>query len=99
MKHELDSKECTLIQDGWRNIHNDPVVAHVIHIENKSFFISSYIGSYSKIGEYCKQLAKEAIKTSEEKYNCKVTSLVTDNAKNMDPIRWKWCSKMKMNAF
>ena len=88
MKYELDSKECTLIQDGWSNIHNDPVVAHVIHTENKSFFISSKdTGSHSKTGEYCKQLAKEAIKTSEEKYNCQVTSLVTDNAKNMDKMK------------
>ena len=33
MMYELDSKERTLIQDGWSNIHNDPVAAHVIHRE------------------------------------------------------------------
>lgn len=34
MRKKLLAKDCTLIEDGWSNIHNDPVTAMCLHVEN-----------------------------------------------------------------
>ena len=35
VKKELRGKICTLVDDGWSNIHNDPVTATCFHIPGK----------------------------------------------------------------
>ncbi len=41
----------------------------------------------TKSADNCKKLAEESIHTAKEKFNCSVTSVVTDNAKNMEKMR------------
>lgn len=88
MKQSLDGKTATLIQDGWSNCHNDPIVASCLQVGDQSYFLDSVAtGSMSKTAENCKSLAADSIKTARETYNCKVTSVVTDNAANMAKMR------------
>src|SRR5215813_14277847 len=56
----VSGKSVTLMQDGWSNIHNEPVIANSIHCNGKSVFISAIdCGSNKKTSEYCTNLARE----------------------------------------
>ena len=76
MKIELMEDSCiTLIQDGWSNISNDPIIAHSIHNGHKPYLISSVdAGSEKKSALYCSQLAIDAINEIKEKYDKDVSS-------------------------
>lgn len=90
LARKLDGKNATLVEDGWSNIHNEPVTATSLHVDNKSYFVEAVnTGTITKSGENCKNLTQATIKSVEEKYNCKVRSIVTDNAKNMESMRNK----------
>ena len=84
----LKDKPVTLIQDGWSDIHNSPVIAHCIHTGSKAYFLSSEeTGAHKKTSDYCAELAKKSIAEAEEKYGCQVTAVVTDNEKKMLKMR------------
>ena len=38
---ELDSKEVTLVQDGWSDSHNQPEIVSCIHTGKKSYFVTA----------------------------------------------------------
>jgi len=72
---QLDSQIVTLIQDGWSNIHNQPIIATCLHNGTKSFFIRSVdTGSEKKTAEYCADIAEKEIDYCESTYKCQVTS-------------------------
>ena len=49
----LDVKNVTLIQDGWNDIHNSPVIAHCIHTGQIFYFLNSTdTGSNKKTATY-----------------------------------------------
>ena len=59
MKKELDGKNATLVQDGWSNCHNDPVVASCLQVDNQSYLLDSVdTGSMTKSAENCKNIFK-----------------------------------------
>ena len=88
MKKELDGKTATLVQDGWSNCHNDPVIASSVQSGGKTFFLDSYdTGSMPKTAENCKSLCEESIERTKQKYNCTIRTVVTDNARNMNKMR------------
>lgn len=88
MKVILDGKTATLVEDGWSNIHNEPIIASCLQVEGKSFFLNSFdTGSMTKSAENCKVKCQETIQYAKTKYNCTVKSIVTDNAKNMEKMR------------
>ena len=88
LAQKLDGKTATLVEDDWSNIHNEPVTATSLHIENKSYFVEAVnTGAMTKSGENCKNMTQTTIKHMKEKYNCKVRAVVTDNAKNMETMR------------
>ncbi|GBM92236.1 hypothetical protein AVEN_246641-1 [Araneus ventricosus] len=37
----LENKECTLMEGGWSNIHNKPVIASCLHTDGKSYFLNA----------------------------------------------------------
>ena len=46
---QLEGKDVTLVQDGWSDIHNQPVIASCVHTGSKSFFLSADdTGSHKK---------------------------------------------------
>ena len=90
MQKELEHKEVTLIEDGWSNVHNDPVTASCVHVNGKSFFVKATDnGSAKKTAQYCKDQCEATIQEVEQKYGCKVCSIVTDNEKKMERMKKK----------
>ncbi|CAL1672875.1 unnamed protein product [Lasius platythorax] len=90
MQTELKGKTVTLMQDGWSDIHNTPIIANVLSTGELYYFLSVIdFGSNKKSADYCLQLAKEAIKKAATKFNCKVQSFVSDNEKKMVLMRTK----------
>ena len=88
MKTAISGKTATYIEDGWSNIHNEPVIASCLQVEGKNYFLESYEAkAMTKSAENLVAKSKEMIKIAEEKYNCKVKTMVTDNAKNMENMR------------
>ena len=88
MKEQLEGKMVTLVEDGWSNIHNDPVVATCLNVGGKSFFLDAKdTGSMTKSAENCKKLCQDSIAEATSSYGCTVRNIVTDNAKNMEKMR------------
>ena len=76
----LKGKNVTLVQDGWSDIHNSPVIAHSVHTEEKSYFVNSVdTGTNRKTATYWASLAIEATEEATVKFRCKVVAIVTDN--------------------
>ena len=88
MKEAIQGKNGTIIQDGWSNVHNDPIVATSVQVEGNTFFLDSVdTGSMTKSAENCKKLCQDSIKMAKDQYNCTITAVVTDNAANMNKMR------------
>ena len=68
----------TLVQEGWSNIHNEPVVAHSICCNSKSYILNA-VPTYDmeKSAENCAMLLEDAILLAEEEYGVKVTGVCT----------------------
>lgn len=41
MKDEIQGENVVLVQDGWSDIHNTPVLASSIHCDGSSYFLSA----------------------------------------------------------
>lgn len=84
MKTQLQGKEVVMMQDGWSDIHNTPVIATSLHSDGSAYFLSAIdTGTNKKTASYCTSVAQDAIKEAKELYDCKVTAVVTDNEKKM----------------
>ena len=89
IKENLCNKKVCLALDGWSNVHNEPIIGVcVTDIESERVHLIESIDTSgnSHTSEYLLQLLKNAIKKCEG-YNCKVTSIVTDNAANVTKMR------------
>ena len=85
---EIQNTDVTLIQDGWSDIHNNPVVATSIHTGSKSYFLNAVdTGANKKIASYCATLFLKS-KTKAE-FKCRTVGIVTDNEKKMESMRRK----------
>lgn len=88
MKKEISGKDATLVQDGWSTVHNEPVIASCLVVDEKEYYLDSHdTGTMTKTGDNCKDLAQKSISTAKDTYNCTVKNVVTDNAKNMEKMR------------
>jgi len=66
MKTLFNKKMCVISQDGWSNIHCEPIIATTIHCDGKTYpldFVST--GSESKTATYCFEAAKKSILKAE----------------------------------
>ena len=85
-------KDVTLIQDGWSDIHNNPVIATAIHTSSKTYFLSAVdTGAHKKTASYCASLFEKAISEAETKFECRTVGIVTDNERKMESMRNKLC--------
>lgn len=88
MKEAVSGKTATLVEDGWSNIHNEPVIASCLQVENSVYFLDSHdTGSMTKSAENCKVLCLESIQKAKDEFNCDVKGVVTDNARSMEKMR------------
>ena len=70
---ELEGKNVTIIQDGWSDVHNQPIIATCLHTGTKAFFIRSVdTGSEKKTAEYCSAIAEKEIDFCEATHKCMV---------------------------
>ena len=59
-------KDVTLVQDGWSNIHNNPVIATSIHTGTKTYFLNAVnTGSNKQNASFCASLFQKAITEAE----------------------------------
>jgi len=62
-----------LMQDGWSNTQNDPIIAHSVHTGETPYLICiDDAGSNKKTAEYCASLAEKAMKEIQETFNKQV---------------------------
>ena len=89
MKAKLqDVESVTLVQDGWSNIHNEPVVAHTICTPGNSFFLNAVATeAMEKSAANCAVLAEDAMALAKQEYDVEVTGICTDNAAAMNRMR------------
>ena len=79
MKQQLDGKDAVLMQDGWSDIQNHPVIATSPYEDSKTYFLSAIETiKNKKTAQYCTDLAEEAISQANEDYGCNVVGIVTD---------------------
>jgi len=82
MKNLIDGKTGTLVQDGWSNIYNEPIIASSLQVESKSYLLDSDpTGSMTKTSENYNTLCQESIQKAKDTYNCSVSEICTDNPK------------------
>ena len=88
MRHCLNGRIVTLAQDGWSNIHNDPVLATCVTTDSGTYFLDATdTGSMPKTDDNCKELCQASIAKAQTDYGCTVRNIVTDNAKSMEKMR------------
>lgn len=98
MMRNLKGKTTTLIVDGWSNVHNEPLTVAALYTEGKSYLIDAFdTGSDHKTAEYLTDLSKQIIKTANDKYDCQVRSVVTDNTNSMVKMRKKLEETKELN--
>lgn len=75
LSSSLKGQQVTLIQDGWSNIHNQPVIGTCLHNGTKPFFIRSVdSGAEKKTAEYCANIAEQEIHHCETNFGCRVSN-------------------------
>ena len=80
--------DVVLSQDGWSNVHQEPIIASCLHLPGHTFFHEAVdVGAATKDANYCAELAKAAILSAEEKYGCRVVGFVSDNENKMVHVR------------
>ena len=88
LHQHLAGKDVVLVQDGWSNVHNQPVIGSCLHTGDASFFVGAIdTGANKKTAQYIAQLADEEIKRCEKEYGCKVVGFVSDNEAKMVAMR------------
>ena len=88
MKTELKGKDVVMMQDGWSDIHNAPVIATCLHTESSVYFLSAVdTGTNKKTAACCTSIVQDAMTLAEEDYGCKVTGTVSDNEKKVEVMK------------
>ena len=81
-------QQVILPQDGWSNVHHEPVIASCIHFPGHTFLHDAVaVGDVTKDAEYCTQLAKDSIQSAEETCGCIVVGFVSDSEAKMVKVR------------
>lgn len=75
--------------DGWSNVHNEPVICVTATDADGNSYLTDTIDTagHAHNSQYLKDVTETAIAKIEERYECTVGSLVTDNAANMVKMR------------
>jgi hypothetical protein len=88
VKDVLQGKYAVLSQDGWSDIHQEPVVAASLHCNGKTYPLDfEGTGANTKSAAFCASLAKASIEKAEEKYGCLTVGFVSDSENKMVNLR------------
>ena len=85
----LRGKTVCMSLDGWSNVHNDPIVCVSITTPEGETYLADTVDTsgHPHTSDYLTEVAKESITKIENTFNCKIGSLVTDNASNVSKMR------------
>lgn len=85
----LQNEIVTLGLDGWSNIHNEPIICVTLTTKNGNTFLVDTIDTSgtAHTGENLYSIATETIRKCESDFKCFVSSIVTDNARNVQKMR------------
>lgn len=85
----LNGESVNFSIDGWSNIRNNPIICANVTKDNGDVVLIETVDTSGKPhdADYLTDLSLKIIKNAETKYQCKVTSFVTDNAANMRKMR------------
>lgn len=73
-----------MIQDGWSNIHNQPVIGTCLHDGTKPFFIrSGDVGTEKKTAEHCANITEQGIHYCEKNLDVIVVAFCSDSEAKM----------------
>lgn len=88
-RKELEGKDVSMALDGWSNLHNEPVVCVSVTSPDGHCYLTDTIDTSGNAhtADYLKDLARNAIQSTEMNFKCRVASFVTDNASNMVKMR------------
>lgn len=88
-KSDLENKTVCLSIDGWSNIRNDPIVCSCVTTNDGKTILVDTIDTTDNhhTADYLETVANSSIQKAEELFNCKVRSVVSDNAANMAKMR------------
>ena len=77
-----------LSQDGWSSVSNNPIIAHSVLVNGKSFLLNlENAGSNTKTALYCYSLTEQTLEKIKDDYGKEVTAIVTDNENKMKRFR------------
>lgn len=96
----LSGSSVCLSLDGWSNVHNEPIICATVTTENGKSYLVDTIDTSGKphTSVYLTDLAINLIKSLKTDQNCVVSSIVTDNAANMNAMRNKIQESIKMSV-
>ena len=84
-KDDLADKDVTLGVDGWSNINNDAIIAFTVQKGSKIYIVHSEDNRHN--ADYMAELVAKKVLEIEDKFKCKISGLVTDNAGNVSKMR------------
>ena len=75
----------SIVLDRWSNIHSESVVCVSVTSSVGDTFLIKTVDTSGHVhtAEYLQEVATSAIISTEQRYNCRVGTFVTDNASNM----------------
>ena len=96
---QLVGKNVSMMLDGWSNIHNEPVICVSVTTSDGESYLTETVDTsgHAHTAEYLKEVAMSAVISTEQRYGCKVGTLVTDNAANMVKMRRQVASDSHTN--
>lgn len=96
----LSGGSVCLSLDGWSNVHNEPIICATVTTENGKSFLIDTIDTSGKphTSVYLTDLAINLIKSLKIDHDCVVSSIVTDNAANMNAMRNKIQESTEMSV-
>lgn len=85
----VENETVCLGLDGWSNVHNEPIVCMTITTKNGDVYLVDTIDTSgnSHTADYLAAVTTDRIKKCQQEINCKIRSVVTDNAANVSKMR------------
>lgn len=88
-KEELKGQKVSMALDGWSNVHNESVICVIVTNRDGNCYLIDTIETVDNThtADYLLKVTKKVIEETESRFDCRVTSLVTDSAANMSRMR------------
>lgn len=90
IKTNLSKKSLCMAIDGWSNAHNEPLVCvSVTDMQDGGVYLVDTHDTqhHSHTADYLENIANQSITKIENQFECKILSVVSDNAANMVKMR------------